>query len=392
MKADTIEVINDPNQILSLTKDLIESANEEIFGIFSSSNAFHRQERAGMISMARKAYFDRNVEVKILVPFDEKITQLKDLYREEKGFEIRKMEEESQITVSVMVIDRKISLVIELKDDTKQDSVEAIGLGTFSNSTATVRSYVSIFQTLWKQNALYEKLKIHDRLQNEFINMAAHELRTPIQPILALSQHLLSPDVTLEDNQRTRYLEIIVRNAARLQQLTEDILDSTKIEMRSLQLKSEKIDLHEIVLQAVQDAKDRLQNPQVHLVLHTDKSENNVVKGDRRRLAQVLANLLNNSMKFTAKGQIEVSVFAGGSKEPKSRSVFIKVKDTGSGIDQQMMGKLFTKFTTKSITGTGLGLFISKGIIEAHGGDIWAENNSGQISGAAFTIRLPLAE
>jgi signal transduction histidine kinase len=392
MKADTIEVINDPNQILSLTKDLIESANEEIFGIFSSSSAFHRQERAGMISMARKAYFDRNVEVKILVPFDEKITQLKDLYREEKGFEIRKMEEESQITVSVMVIDRKISLVIELKDDTKQDSVEAIGLGTFSNSTATVRSYVSIFQTLWKQNALYEKLKIHDRLQNEFINMAAHELRTPIQPILALSQHLLSPDVTLEDNQRTRYLEIIVRNAARLQQLTEDILDSTKIEMRSLQLKSEKIDLHEIVLQAVQDAKDRLQNPQVHLVLHTDKSENNVVKGDRRRLAQVLANLLNNSMKFTAKGQIEVSVFAGGSKEPKSRSVFIKVKDTGSGIDQQMMGKLFTKFTTKSITGTGLGLFISKGIIEAHGGDIWAENNSGQISGAAFTIRLPLAE
>jgi two-component system sensor histidine kinase VicK len=392
MKADTIEVINDPNQILSLTKDLIESANEEIFGIFSSSNAFHRQERAGMISMARKAYFDRNVEVKILVPFDEKITQLKDLYREEKGFEIRKMEEESQITVSVMVIDRKISLVIELKDDTKQDSVEAIGLGTFSNSTATVRSYVSIFQTLWKQNALYEKLKIHDRLQNEFINMAAHELRTPIQPILALSQHLLSPDVTLEDNQRTRYLEIIVRNAARLQQLTEDILDSTKIEMRSLQLKSEKIDLHEIVLQAVQDAKDRLQNPQVHLVLHTDKSENNVVKGDRRRLAQVLANLLNNSMKFTAKGQIEVSVFAGGSNEAKSRSVFIKVKDTGSGIDQQMMGKLFTKFTTKSITGTGLGLFISKGIIEAHGGDIWAENNSGQISGAAFTIRLPLAE
>jgi two-component system sensor histidine kinase VicK len=390
MKADTIEVINDPNQILRLTRDLINSANEEIFGIFSSSNAFHRQARAGMISIARKACLNRNVKVKILVPFDEQITELKALYREEKGFEIRRMEEESKITVSVMVIDRKISLVIELKDDSKQDSVEAIGLGTYSNSTATVRSYVSIFQTLWNQNALFEKLKIHDRLQNEFISMAAHELRTPIQPILALSQHLLSQNVTLENNQRIQYLEIIVRNASRLQQLTEDILDSTKIEMHSLQLKSEVIDLHEMVLQAVQDAKDRLQNPQLQLVLHSDKTENNVVKGDRRRLAQVLANLLNNSMKFTSKGQIDVSIFTGSSEEGNSKSVFIKVKDTGSGIDDQMMGKLFTKFTTKSITGTGLGLFISKGIIEAHGGDIWAENNSGQASGAAFTIRLPL--
>jgi two-component system, OmpR family, sensor histidine kinase VicK len=145
-----------------------------------------------------------------------------------------------------------------------------------------------------------------------------------------------------------------------------------------------------MVLQAVQDAKDRLQNPRLQLVLHSDKTENNVVKGDRRRLAQVLANLLNNSMKFTSKGKIDVTIFTGSSEEGNSKSVFIKVKDTGSGIDEQMMGKLFTKFTTKSITGTGLGLFISKGIIEAHGGDIWAENNSGQASGAAFTIRLPL--
>jgi two-component system sensor histidine kinase VicK len=172
MKADTIEVIDDPNQILSLTRDLIESTSEEIFGIFSSSNAFHRQARAGTIEMARRACLNRNVKVKILVPFDDQIAQLKASCREEKRFEIRRMEEESQIPVSVMVIDRKFSLVIELKDDTKQDSVDEIGLGTYSNSTATVHSYISIFQTLWNQNALYEKLKIHDRLQNDFISMA----------------------------------------------------------------------------------------------------------------------------------------------------------------------------------------------------------------------------
>lgn len=389
MKANTIEVINDPNQILSLTRELIESANEEIVGIFSSSNAFHRQVRAGMLTLAKKALLMRNVNVKILVPFDEQITQLETLSHEEKGFEIRKMEEGSQTTVSVMVVDRKFSLVVELKDDAKQNSVEAIGLGTYSNSTATVLSYVSIFQTLWNQSALYEKLKIHDRLQNEFISMAAHELRTPIQPILALSQHLLSQDVTLEQNQRLRYLDVIVRNAARLQQLTEDILDSTKIEMRSLQLKLEEIDVHEMVIQSVQDAKDRLQNRQIQLGLHFNKDENNIVKGDRRRLAQVLTNLLNNSMKFTSKGEIDVFVFAGSGKGD-SKSVFIQVRDTGSGIDPQMIGKLFTKFITKSITGTGLGLFISKGIIEAHGGIIWAENNLAR-SGAIFTIKLPLA-
>ena len=389
MKANTIEVINDPNQILSLSRELIESANEEIVGIFSSSNAFHRQVRAGMLTLAKKALLMRNVNVKILVPFDEQITQLETLFHEEKGFEIRKMEEGSQTTVSVMVVDRKFSLVVELKDDAKQNSVEAIGLGTYSNSTATVLSYISIFQSLWNQSALYEKLKIHDRLQNEFISMAAHELRSPIQPILALSQHLLSQDVTLEQNQRLRYLDIIVRNAARLQQLTEDILDSTKIEMRSLQLKLEEIDVHEMVIQPVQDAKDRLQNPQIQLGLHFNKDENNIVKGDRRRLAQVLTNLLNNSMKFTSKGEIDVFVFAGSGKGD-SKSVFIQVRDTGSGIDPQMIGKLFTKFITKSITGTGLGLFISKGIIEAHGGIIWAENNPAR-SGAIFTIKLPLA-
>ncbi len=329
MKANTIEVINDPNQILSLSRELIESANEEIVGIFSSSNAFHRQVRAGMLTLAKKALLMRNVNVKILVPFDEQITQLETLSHEEKGFEIRKMEEGSQTTVSVMVVDRKFSLVVELKDDAKQNSVEAIG------------------------------------------------------------QHLLSQDVTLEQDQRLRYLDIIVRNAARLQQLTEDILDSTKIEMRSLQLKLEEIDVHEMVIQPVQDAKDRLQNPQIQLGLHFNKDENNIVKGDRRRLAQVLTNLLNNSMKFTSKGEIDVFVFAGSGKGD-SKSVFIQVRDTGSGIDPQMIGKLFTKFITKSITGTGLGLFISKGIIEAHGGIIWAENNPAR-SGAIFTIKLPLA-
>ena len=386
MKANTIEVIDDPDQVLRLTRQLLESANEEIDGIFSSSNAFHRQVRAGMVTLAKSA-FNRNVRVRILVPFDDQITSLEALPLKERGFDIRRIEEGSETTVSIMVVDRKLCLAIELKDDTKQDSVDAIGLGTYSNSTATVHSYLSIFQTLWNQSDLYEKLKAHDRLQNEFINLAAHELRTPIQPILALGQHLLSQDSAMEQGQRLRYLDIIVRNASRLQQLTEDILDSTKIEMRSLQLKLEEIDIREIVIQSVQDAKERQENPHIQLSLQFNKDEKNIVKGDRRRLAQVMTNLLNNSMKFTSRGKIDVSIFKECEKG-NSKSVLIQVRDTGSGIDPQIFGKLFTKFNTKSLTGTGLGLFISKGIIEAHGGAIWAENNP-SYTGATFTIKLP---
>lgn len=212
-------------------------------------------------------------------------------------------------------------------------------------------------------------------------------MRTPIQPILALGQHLLSQDNALEPDQRLRYLDIIVRNASRLQQLTEDILDSTKIEMRSLQLKLEEIDIREIVIQSVQDAKERQENPHIQLSLKFNKDEKNIVKGDRRRLAQVMTNLLNNSMKFTSQGNIDVSIFTRCDKG-NSKSVLIQVRDTGSGIDPQIFGKLFTKFNTKSLTGTGLGLFISKGIIEAHGGAIWAENNP-SYTGATFTIKLP---
>ena len=137
--------------------------------------------------------------------------------------------------------------------------------------------------------------------------MAAHELRTPIQPILALSQHLLSQDSALDVKQRKEYLEIIVRNAIRLQQLTEDILDITKIERRSLQLKLEQINFNEIVLSSIQDVNGSLDNnSKVKINCHFSEDETNLVKGDRQRLSQVMTNLLNNSIKYTSEGKIDI--------------------------------------------------------------------------------------
>jgi two-component system, OmpR family, sensor histidine kinase VicK len=324
-----------------------------------------------------------NLKVRILSPFDDKIELMAQLLKDEASVEVRPIEQASQTKVSVLLVDRKFSLIVELKDDAKESSLEAIGLATYSNSPATVLSYVSIFESLWRQSELYEKLKIHDKLQNEFITMAAHELRTPIQPVLALSQHLLSHDTSLDFKERQQYLDIIVRNAVRLQHLTEDILDITKIETHSLQLKMEPTDVNQVILKSIQDAQDELDKKEIKLQFTSKiNREANLVKADRRRLAQVMANLLNNSIKFTPKGEIHVTV------KREAGFVLVQIRDTGSGIDPEVMGNLFSKFVSKSVTGTGLGLYISRGIVEAHGGNIRAENNSDS-KGASFTFSLP---
>ena len=215
--------------------------------------------------------------------------------------------------------------------------------------------------------------------------MAAHELRTPIQPVLALSQHLLSQGSSMDDKERQQYLEIIVRNAVRLQHLTEDILDISKIETQSLQLRMKVIDFNQVILKSIQDVQDQLDKKKIKLQYTYSRNTRkaNLVKVDRRRLAQVMANLLNNSIKFTTEGEIHVNAKREGD------FVFIQVKDTGSGIDPEVMVNLFSKFVSKSVTGTGLGLYISKGIVEAHGGRIEAKNNTDS-KGASFTFSLPL--
>jgi signal transduction histidine kinase len=285
-------------------------------------------------------------------------------------------------------------LSVELKDDTKNTSLEAIGLATYSNSTPTVLSYASIFESLWTQTELYEQLKLHDKMQKEFIDIAAHELRTPIQPILGLSQVLQSKIKNSIEHQEL--LDTIVRNAKRLQQLTENILDVTKIESNSLQLNKEQFNLREIMLNAVADFKSQLKeydSTRLELV----SKEDIFVQADKTRIDQVISNLLNNAIKFTQEGRAEggnnniISVTLEENKNDNyNKEVIVSIKDTGIGIAPEIMPRLFTKFATKSEKGTGLGLLISKGIVEAHGGRIWAENNK-EGKGATFAFSLPIA-
>jgi signal transduction histidine kinase len=262
---------------------------------------------------------------------------------------------------------------------------------------------VSIREHVKKQNLMQneiqnanEELKNKNRLMDEFINIAAHEFRTPIQPILGLADHVRSK----VNGEEQEYMEIIMRNARRLQRLTQNILDVTKIENHSLNLDRESFDLNEMISKLVVEYTSRIKRTEngkgegkdVKLI-HLDDKEIIVVKADRERLNQVISNLLSNAIKFTKEGTISISEqkrieSKDGAQEEE---VIVMVNDTGPGIDKEIMAKLFSKFTTKSFQGTGLGLYISKSIVEAHNGKIWVENNPEGKKGATFAFSLPLS-
>jgi signal transduction histidine kinase len=223
----------------------------------------------------------------------------------------------------------------------------------------------------------FEQLKGHDRMQREFINVAAHELRTPTQAIIGYSDLFY-----LRPESRELAIKAIARNAERLERLTHDILDVTRIEGHRLDLNKEKFDISEVVASAIEDTKRRVDDNNDSIKFQYTPRKI-VVEADRMRISQVVSNLLGNAVKFTKQGTVYISA------DSKDGEAIVSVKDSGTGIDPEIVSRLFTKFTSKSQTGTGLGLFISKSIIEAHGGRIWAENNKDS-KGATFTFRMPV--
>jgi signal transduction histidine kinase len=232
-------------------------------------------------------------------------------------------------------------------------------------------------------HASNEKLVAHDKMQQEFINIAAHELRTPVQPLLGIADLL---EMNAKDSEKIEItrpeLEMIIRNAKRLERLSSDILEVSRIESQSLKLNKEIVDMNDKVRNVLLDANSFIPKDKKIEILSVLSDERVNVFADKPRLFEVVSNLLNNAVKFTDSGTITVKV------EKKDDNVVVSVRDTGHGIDPEVVPRLFTKFASRSVSGTGLGLFISRSIVEAHGGMIWAENNSDK--GATFTFSLPL--
>jgi signal transduction histidine kinase len=262
---------------------------------------------------------------------------------------------------------------------------------SFNSMLSSIRNYVKS-QTELKNEVqrANEELKNKNRLMDEFINIAAHELRAPIQPILGLSELVR----TRLDGEQRESMDVIMRNARRLKALTQNILDLSKIESQSLNLNKESFDLNDIISKIVDENTRQLEKTQNGYglkLIHYCSKESVMIEADRERLNQVISNLLANAIRFTKEGTISISEQENiVSKDSNIREVIVVVKDSGSGIDTEITPKLFSKFATTSGKGTGLGLFISKNIIEAHGGKIWAANNSEGERGATFTFSLPL--
>ncbi len=401
LKSEYLEVISDHKKATDIYLDLARDIKKEALLLFANSKAIIRADRLGILDCLINASKSKAALVKIISPITEENSQIiKQIY--EKAPNIKILNGGSSHS-GLFIVDGKRFIRFQLKEPGAEEFSDAIGFVEYSNSKVGVYSAKSFFELLWNEHLQYEKLKEADRIKNEFINIAAHELRTPVQPIIGLSEVLHS---AINDTKQKEFLDVIVRNAKRLKRLTDDILDVTKIESHSLNLNKERFNLIELISNTIQDvssqSKKANNNEKLKFVFckHDDKKNNNqriIIDADKARITQVFLNLLTNAIKFTEEGTISIEVQAG--KESDDNDVItVSVKDTGDGIDSEVMPRLFTKFASKCSEGTGLGLYISKSIVEAHGGKIWGENNNSvdddvggkRRRGATFHFTLPI--
>ena len=410
IESEFYEIITDNEKAKNVFIDLAKSIEKEALLLFANSQAIVRSDKLGIINYLIEASAKRRgamkgATIRIICP---STAENSHIIRKiiEKAPDIRIQNSEGSHS-GLFIVDSSRFMRFELKEPGSEDFSEAIGFVVYSNSKVGIDSSKVFFELLWNEHIQYEKLREYERLKeiqkmkDEFINVAAHELRTPIQPILGFSEVL---HAKIKDTEQLELLNIIIRNAKRLQRLTEDILDVTKIESQSLKLNKEKFDINKKILNVIKDVEKQISDSNKLKILFIEPREAIFVEADKVRIYQVIANLLYNAIKFTKEGAISISVKVtqkkGRNKEEEeegsdylissSNHVIVSVKDSGAGIHPEILPRLFTKFTTKSDKGTGLGLFISKSIIEAHGGKIWAENNPDGKKGATFTFSLPI--
>jgi len=323
-----------------------------------------------------------------------------DLLLIKSGELIAKTEELNESNDSLLASNDLLKLKVEELNESKDAVLESdnnLGL-VIKELAETNEKFAKVNKELAavnKELALSnEEIKQNGNMQIEFINIASHELRTPIQPIVTLTQVIQS---RIKDTEQIELLDTVIRNAKRLKQLTDDIFNVTRIESHSLNLKKEQFDLNEQIEAVINDIKNqiniRYNNNAIKLLFEAKGKQGNgiYIKADKVRIHQVISNLLNNAIKFTNEGTIYITTEK--KKTARGGEVIVKIKDTGIGMPSNILPNLFSKFATASTfkRGIGLGLFISKSIVESHGGKIWAKNNSDG-RGSTFYFSLPLGK
>ena len=381
-EAEFYEIIPDNEKASQILVDITKSTKREALIFLPNDKAMVRIDRLGIIDSLVKAS-QNGANVKIICKLSEENSWIQNKISENAP-DIKILDGNSS-PYGMYIIDNEKFLRAELKSPGAEQFSDAIGLVVYSNRRATVDSFQSVFELLWNERMLVEELKKADTMQKEFISIAAHELKTPIQAILGMSGLLkYYPERT------DQVIEVITRNAIRLQRLSAHILDATRIESQTLKLEKERFNICDLLPIIIEDYKERIKsssNSKVEL-LYNDNSNNCpiIVDADKERIIQVISNLLSNSLQFTNEGYISLNIVA----DIDNKEVIITVRDTGMGINPEILPRLFSKFVTRAQRGTGLGLFISKSIIVAHGGRIWVEDNVSDTKGTIFGFTLPL--
>ncbi|MFZ0328206.1 MAG: HAMP domain-containing sensor histidine kinase [Nitrososphaeraceae archaeon] len=393
IEPEFVEVINDPQRAEMVLIDLAKSVRKEALLILPNDKAMIRVDKLGVIDNLIKVSQENDAIIKIICP----------LSKENSHIAKRIANNASNIRVlngnissaGMLIADNARYFRAELKDPHAGEFIEAIGFPIYSNSKPSVESFRSIFELLWNERVLNEELKNTQAMQKEFINIAAHELRNPIQPILGLSHTLLSEEGDIK--QYRELLNVIYRNAKRLQRLTEDVLDVSKIESKTLKLNKNQFNLKEVIMNILADFKTQLKSEgkdnKINLHFVSKENEDIFVYADLDRITQVVSNLLSNAVKFTEEGSITVRMKRekdyNAANINRHQLVVVSIRDTGKGVHPSLKGKLFEKFETRSEKGMGLGLYISRTIVEDHDGKLWAENNTDE-KGATFFFSLPI--
>jgi two-component system, OmpR family, sensor histidine kinase VicK len=392
VEPEFLEVITNEDDANKILLELSGSVKKEALFILPTDNAMRRVDRLGVIDCLINASRAGAI-IKIICPLSERNSQIQRKMSDEAP-SIQILNGGTSPAAGVLIVDgmrfSKTELGESSNNDTNIQSWQAARFTVYSNNRPTVELFRSIFGLLWNERTLNEQLRITDIMQRDFINIAAHELRTPIQPILGLSQILSNKLVNTEYSDP---LNIIVKNALKLQRLTEDILDVQRIESNTMNLKKERFHLNKLILDVVREYRNQLQNKNgskdddVEIKVNfANKDVPLFIEADRYRITQVITNLLSNAVKFTIKGRVLICLQQKKGNNPPE--VLVSVTDTGQGIDPHILPRIFSRFVSKSYQGTGLGLYISKGIVEAHGGKIWGKNNDDD-KGATFSFSLP---
>lgn len=390
IQTEFFEIIHDTKRISEILSELAKSAVNEVVLLLPNDRALIRIDRLGVIDSLLNAA-RKGAVIKIICPLSNENQRIqKKIFNASPNV---KLIDGSNSQHGLYIIDNTKFLRVELVRPEAESFLEAIGFAIYSNNKRSADLYRWMFELLWNERVINLESKKANQMQKEFMNVAAHELRTPIQPIVGLA-HLLRYKKKYMKGKEQESLDVIIRNAERLQRLAENILDTSRIESQRLTLRKGRFKLNDLLLNIARDYHKEVMTSASRRkdisVLYEPPNENVIVEADKERISQVIRNIIGNALEFTSEGNVLVSLRRERQQENERNQVaVVTITDTGCGIDAAIMPRIFEKFVTRSDKGTGLGLFVSKSIIQAHEGEIWVQNNTEGEKGATFCFSLP---